>query len=169
MGEIKFLNFEEPEFAVKSLYDDEFFSNSDSLSRNSTLNFIIEAAVQLSNRISEQKRQYKKRFLVISGKNMRSIAIEKIAYFLSDGRYSKIVTHNGEQYLLEQSLASLMKKLDPNLFYRANRQIIVSYQSIKKISIWSKSRVKLDLLPANENDVIVSIDSSGEFKKWLDR
>ena len=55
------------------------------------------------------------------------------------------------------------------MFYRVNRQTIVSYQAIQKIALWSKSRVKLELSPALENDVIVSVDNSGGFKKWLNR
>lgn len=169
MKAINTLNPAELVFVNSSLFDVEFSSDGNTITKDRVLNYIIEAAIHLSHKLHGQKPQYQKRFLVTSGQNIRSIAIEKVAYFLSEGRYSKIVTHTKEQYLLDQSLESLTQKLDPTIFYRVNRQTIVSYQSIQKISVWSKSRVKLDLLPAHENDVIVSIDNSGEFKKWLNR
>jgi len=117
----------------------------------------------------ERKNEYQERFMVVNGQKIKSIPIEQIAYFLSEGRYVKLVTKNNEKYLLDQSLESLESKVNPNLFYRVNRQVLVGFHSILQMIVWSKSRVKLDLHPTAEFDVIVSIDKSGEFKKWLNR
>jgi two-component system, LytTR family, response regulator LytT len=163
------LNLAELEFVKTNVLGHEFSSDQKSISKEKLLHLITEAAILLSNKLNDLKPHYQKRFLVTSGQNIKSIAIEKVAYFLSDGRYSKMVTHNKEQYLLDQSLESLTQKLDPTLFYRVNRQTIVSYQSIQNMIVWSKSRIKLDLSPAHKNDVIVSIDNSGAFKKWLNK
>ncbi|MFC4723570.1 LytR/AlgR family response regulator transcription factor [Geojedonia litorea] len=116
-----------------------------------------------------QKTNYQERFMVVSGQKIKSILIDQVAYFLSEGRYVKLITKSNERYLLDQSLESLENKLDPNIFYRINRQVIVSFHSIQQMIIWSKSRVKLELNPSAGFDIIVSIDKSGEFKKWLNR
>lgn len=144
----------------------------------------LEAAIQkLQSRISntvafdfqkfmetfQQKANYQERFMVVSGQKIKSILIDQVAYFLSEGRYVKLITKTNERYLLDQSLESLENKLDPNLFYRINRQAIVNFHSIQQMIIWSKSRVKLELHPSAGIDIIVSIDKSGEFKKWLNR
>ncbi|RIA08886.1 LytTR family two component transcriptional regulator [Flavobacteriaceae bacterium MAR_2010_72] len=144
----------------------------------------LEAAItKLQSRISEsvpfdfqklmetlqQKENYQERFMVVSGQKIKSILVDQVAYFLSEGRYVKLVTKTNERYLLDQSLENLDNKLDPDLFYRINRQIIVNFYSINQMIIWSKSRVKLELNPPAGFDVIVSIDKSGEFKKWLNR
>lgn len=117
----------------------------------------------------QQKKNYQERFMVISGQKIKSILTKDIAYFLSEGRYAKIVTHSNEKYLIDVSLESIYAKIDPNLFFRVNRQAIVNFKSIQQMIIWSKSRVKLELKPQPEEDIIVSIDKSGEFKKWLNR
>ncbi|TVZ57648.1 LytTR family two component transcriptional regulator [Flavobacteriaceae bacterium MAR_2010_105] len=144
----------------------------------------LEAAItKLQSRISEsvpfdfqklmetlqQKENYQERFMVVSGQKIKSILVDQVAYFLSEGRYVKLVTKSNERYLLDQSLENLDNKLDPDLFYRINRQIIVNFYSINQMIFWSKSRVKLELNPPPGFDVIVSIDKSGEFKKWLNR
>lgn len=162
------LNPADLELVRAGLYGADFSANGN-VNQDKVLNYIVEVALILADKIKGPKKQYQKRFLVSSGQYIRSISIEQVAYFVSDGRYSKIVTRSKEQYLLDQSLESLMQKVDPNLFYRVNRQMIVSYQSIQKIAVWSKSRVKLELSPAAEQEVIVSIDNSGGFKKWLNR
>lgn len=112
---------------------------------------------------------YQKRFLVTSGQKIKSIPTEQVAYFMTEGRYSKLVTKSNEKYLIDQSLEHLEQKIDPNLFYRVNRQALVSFNAIDQMIVWSKSRVKLALQPACESDIIVSIDKSSEFKRWLNR
>ncbi len=115
------------------------------------------------------KPSFQERFMVVSGQKIKSISIDQVAYFLSEGRYVKLVTKNNEKYLLDQSLESIEHKVDPNHFFRINRQVIVGFDSIQQMIVWSKSRVKLELKPATDFDVVVSIDNSGEFKRWLNR
>ncbi|WP_298142499.1 LytTR family DNA-binding domain-containing protein [Flavobacterium sp.] len=117
----------------------------------------------------QQQKSYQERFMVVSGQKIKSILTQDIAYFLSEGRYAKLVTHTNEKYLIDQSLENIFSKIDPNLFFRVNRQAIVGFKSIQQMIIWSKSRVKLELKPTPEEDIIVSIDKSGDFKKWLNR
>lgn len=115
----------------------------------------------------QHKPAYQERFMVVSGQKIKSILIEQVAYFVSDGRYVKLVTKDNKKYLLDQSLESLEIKLNPADFYRINRKLIVCFDSIQQMIVWSKSRVKLELNPPTEEEVVVSIDKSGEFKKWL--
>jgi two-component system, LytTR family, response regulator LytT len=117
----------------------------------------------------QQKQHYQERFMVVSGQKIKSILIDQVAYFVSDGRYVKLVTNNNEKYLLDQSLESLTAKLNPDDFYRINRKVIVRFDAIKQMVVWSKSRVKLELTPPSDEETVVSIDKSGEFKKWLNR
>jgi two-component system response regulator LytT len=115
------------------------------------------------------KPQYQERFMVVSGQKIKSILIAQVAYFMSEGRYVKLVTKTNEKYLLDMSLESLIHKLDPHLFFRINRQFIIGFDSIQQMIVWSKSRIKLELKPVAETDVVVSIDNSGDFKRWLNR
>jgi DNA-binding LytR/AlgR family response regulator len=116
-----------------------------------------------------KKPDFRERFMVASGQRIKSIAITDVAYFVSEGRYVKLVTKTGENYLLDQSLESVENSTDPNRFFRVNRQMLVGFDAIRQMVAWSKSRVKLDLMPPAEFDVVVSIDNSGEFKLWLNK
>ncbi len=115
------------------------------------------------------KPAYRERFMVTSGQKIKSLAIADVAYFLSEGRYVKLVAKSGESYLLDQSLESVQQETDPARFFRVNRQVLAGYDAIRHMVAWSKSRVKLELHPPTDFDVIVSIDNSGDFKKWLNR
>lgn len=117
----------------------------------------------------QNKPEYQERFMVVSGQKIKSILIGQVAYFVTEGRYVKLVTRTNEKYLIDGSLESLMYKVDPHLFFRINRQFIISFDAIEQMVVWSKSRIKLELQPPAETQVIVSIDSSGNFKRWLNR
>ena len=62
----------------------------------------------------------------------------------------------------------IMEQLDPNVFFRANRQFIISKSSIKEIILYFNSRLLLKMhIPANE-EVIISKEKVSLFKKWFE-
>ena len=58
--------------------------------------------------------------------------------------------------------------LDPKDFFRANRQLIVQLEAIKKISTWFNSRLRLELEAARDINLVVSRERVAAFKTWLD-
>jgi DNA-binding LytR/AlgR family response regulator len=124
---------------------------------------------KLLDYMQQAKPEYKKRFLVSTGSKIRTVSIEEVAYFFAEGRYVTLFTFAGQKFLIDQTMESLYDSLDPEHFFRINRQFIVSIKSINQMYAWSKSRLKLILDPAAPEDVIVSIDRSSDFKKWLNR
>jgi DNA-binding LytR/AlgR family response regulator len=53
------------------------------------------------------------------------------------------------------------------VFYRANRQCIVSIQGIEEMQSHSRSRLKILLKPRAPHEVIVSTEKAPAFKDWL--
>jgi len=114
-----------------------------------------------------RKNEYQKRFVVRFGQTIKAISVENIAYFFTKtgGIYFK--TFEDRTYPIDISLDKLEPMIDPLLFFRINRQFIVNFNSIMEMYSYSKSRVKMELNPPSEFDVIASTDRSGSFKKWL--
>ena len=112
---------------------------------------------------------HQERFLVVSGKKIKSIPVRKVAYFVADGRYIKMVTKSNERYLLDYSLESVGKRINPEQFFRVNRQYLIGFESITDMTVWSRGRIKIELDPAFGTEVITSIQNTAAFKKWLDR
>jgi DNA-binding LytR/AlgR family response regulator len=69
----------------------------------------------------------------------------------------------------EYSLNKLEELVDPDVFFRINRRLLVSFQSISKISTLSKSRIELELNPRFEEEVLVSFNKTPSFRQGLDR
>lgn len=127
--------------------------------------------IDVGNRLDslEQKKGFQERFLAVSGKKMKSIPVSQVAYFMTQGRYTQLVTKTNEKFLLDHSLENIINRVDPKLFFRINRQMIVGFDAIVHMIAWSRSRIKIELSPPAEIEVISSIDNTSEFRKWLDR
>lgn len=126
----------------------------------------------LSNKIDVIHREinpYQKRFLVQSGSVLKSITEENISYFHVQGRHLLITDKDGSQYLFDQTLEAIESRLDPSLFFRINRQYIVSYNFIDKMLQFTRGRLKVVMEPAYKDEMIVSIDRAVDFKTWLNR
>ncbi|MFT3794649.1 LytR/AlgR family response regulator transcription factor [Flavobacterium sp.] len=117
----------------------------------------------------QQKKGFQERFLAVSGKKMKSIPVQQVAYFMTQGRYTQLVTKTNEKYLIDHSLENIINRVDPKLFFRINRQMIVGFDAIVHMIAWSRSRIKIELSPPAEVEVVSSIDNTAEFRKWLDR
>ena len=133
-----------------------------------------EAAAALSGNASggtAPESPYQERFLVQMGARMRSVTIAEIAYFMADGKYLHLVTHDGKDYLLDRTLSDVGERLPPRLFFRINRRFIISFEAIREMVRYSGSRIKVLLSPppADGEEALVSTDRVQDFRQWLNR
>ena len=114
---------------------------------------------------------YQERFLVHMGARMKSVTTAEIAYFMADGKYLHLVTHDGKDYIVDRTLTDVGEKLPPNLFFRINRRFIVSFDAIREMIRYSGSRIKILLSPplTEGEEAFVSTDRVQDFRQWLNR
>ncbi len=110
----------------------------------------------------------KKRFLVKMGDNYLPISSDDIAYLISDGGLTFATLFNKERHIVNYSIVELAKQMDTSVFFQINRKMIVNVNSVKKLSSWFNSRLKLVLVPPIEEDAVVSRERTSSFKEWLD-
>lgn len=113
--------------------------------------------------------EYKSRFMVRVGQKIIAISIDRIAYFFSENKLTYIISKDGKRLPMDQPLDELVSVLDPRVFFRANRQFIITFDSIAEIHPYFKGRIKLDLNPRSEEEVIISAERTPEFKRWIDQ
>ena len=89
-------------------------------------------------------------------------------FYLADNTLI-IKTFLGKEHIINLSLDELMKQLDNQIFYRANRQYIVNVNAIKTIFIYGKNQLRLLTQPESPEDIIISKNKVAEFKSWLDQ
>ncbi len=116
---------------------------------------------------SGEQSKYKKRFAVKYGEHLKTISIDEAAYFYTEDKINFITTKENRRYTIDNNLDALETMLDPNIFFRINRQYIISIQAIAEMFSYSKSRVLIKLNPPAKHETIVSTERSGDFKLWL--
>ena len=107
------------------------------------------------------------RIIVKYGQNIRAISPEDIAFFYTENKIVYLITFSKDKYVADQNLEQLQAMLDEDRFFRINRQYIVNIQAIDRMVALSKSRVKLYLDPPSEHEMVVSVERSPHFKKWI--
>lgn len=130
--------------------------------------FSIDFDMLLAN-LHGRSPEHKKRFLIQIGAKIKKIELSEIAYFFVLDKAVYLRTFQGNSYPVEYTLDKLESLVSPEKFFRINRKYMVSIDSISNMVAYSRSRVKLELIPKvdEEFDTIVSIDRSADFKKWL--
>ncbi|OJJ14902.1 hypothetical protein BKI52_40825 [marine bacterium AO1-C] len=120
---------------------------------------------------SQQKTQtnYQQRFMVNVGERIKSIPTDHVAYFQADQRYVILVSQQREQFIVDYTMDTLEGLLDPQDFFRINRQFIVHFSAIQQMQKHTRGRVKLGLVPTPKKAPVVSIERAHAFKDWLNR
>ncbi|MGB0524979.1 MAG: LytR/AlgR family response regulator transcription factor [Flammeovirgaceae bacterium] len=125
------------------------------------------AALQQALGMIQQKNPYKERFMVKLGDHIRSIPTHKISFFYAEGRNVFLITDLQRKFIIDYKLEDLEGFLDPKAFYRVNRSFIVNIQGIKEVLVYSKSRLKVELLQEAPKEIIVSREKVSDFKDWF--
>lgn len=112
-------------------------------------------------------KTYQNRFMVRYGQKIKVINTDDIAYFYTLQGNNFFKTFDGMEYPSDYSLDKLEGMLDPEKYYRINRQIIIHINAIGEMYAYSKSRVRIELVPPCDFETIASTERSGSFKKWL--
>lgn len=123
----------------------------------------------LLNEINLSKPKYKNRFLIKQGDKMLSIRSEDIVCFQSKHGVVHIATKNGRTYLSDFTLDELGNQIDPNAFFRANRQFIISADFISTVHKHFKGKLLVDVLHFSDEQILVSSEKATAFKQWLDQ
>lgn len=122
---------------------------------------------KMINRVS-QKEEKKSRFMVKSGQVIKTIPSEDVAYFLAEEGVVLLVTFEGKRFVVNYTLDELDKQVDNNMFFRANRQLIVNIIAVKEVNPYFKGRLHLSVEPRIKEDQIISSSKASAFKEWLD-
>lgn len=124
---------------------------------------------QIIQAIREQKQPFKQRFLVKTAGRLTFVPTNEVAYFFSDDGNTFLTTNGRDRFLIENTLEEIEGMLDPSVFFRISRKMIMSLHSIKRIEPHLNNRYVLEVHPEFEEEVVVSRQRSAEFRQWLDR
>lgn len=111
--------------------------------------------------------QYRERFLVKQGQKMLSIPIEDIAFFSAKNTLNFIHTKSKQKFVIDYTLDEIEEMVQPNDFFRANRQFILSHDIIKEIHTWFNGKLKIEINIPLDEEIVISREKASMFKEWM--
>lgn len=116
-----------------------------------------------------QKPVFRMRFLVTYRDGYKSVDVSDIDFIYSEFKTSNLFLKSGVIISIPQTMEELEQELDPNIFFRANRQFFIRAESIKSIANYFNAKLKIQLKLDPERELIISREKTPFFKQWMDR
>lgn len=127
------------------------------------------AIAKVLSALQKQEKVYKSYFLIPHKDKLMPLATKDIACFYIDNKMTKVITYDKQEYFMDNPLDVIMDQLNPEQFFRANRQYIVSHKSIKDISFWFGNKLDISIGVPVPEKIVISKARVAEFKTWYTR
>ena len=133
------------------------------------LGFSFELVMDLLHQgKKEEQPQFRQRWIVHLNDRIVPIKTEQIAYFVSENKSNYLVADDGNKYLIDATIESIEKELDPTGFFRINRGSIVALSAIDSAKK-KAGRYVVEVHPALGLNMVVARSRVDAFLAWLAR
>ena len=113
------------------------------------------------------KPNYSDKILIPYKDRLLPVSLSEIACFYTADKNTFVFLKNGMKYPYGKTLDQIYSTLNPHDFFRANKQFIVSRNSVSNITIWFDSRLLVSLEVDTPERIYVSKNRASEFKAWM--
>lgn len=113
--------------------------------------------------------RYRERFLLPNRDGYISVQVKNISHIALKERTTLIFLNDGASMNISYSLDELESQLNPDIFFRANRQYLLHIDSIRNVSNYFNSRLKIHMKKYPDTEIIVSRERASALKEWLDK
>jgi DNA-binding LytR/AlgR family response regulator len=116
---------------------------------------------------NDAKHQYKKTILIHHQEKIIPVKTETIAYFHYE--LGNVYLHISEEkkYIINQTLDEIENTVNPQVFFRANRQFIINRTAILTIENYFTRRLLVKLSLPTVEDILISKTKSPLLLKWI--
>jgi two-component system LytT family response regulator len=132
----------------------------------STENVLTDQLKTLMSGWNQPHKKYKERFLTLHRNTLVPVVQQDIAFFHKE-ELIHLHTMSNEKLICEhQTLDEIETLLNPEIFFRVNRQFIIHIQSVGRIKTTHKG-LTIQLKPPFNNEMDISREKAAAFKKWI--
>lgn len=157
------------DYLLKPISKKSLEKSLDKLKNFSSNTNTSDVIAQLMKSIQQAGKKHKKSFLVPFKDKLIPVSSDDIAYVYSQNKKAVINCFSNREYTMDTSLDDFLKQLDPDLFFRANRQFIISHKAVTDLSMWFDGKLAVNLSIGTPERIIVSRARASEFKQWYMR
>lgn len=155
------------DYLMKPIDEEELINALNKFKERQTTNNSLDEEV-LNHLITENReKSFKNQFVIKVGHQYKRVAVEDISFFSAQGNTVYLVTKANRKLIVDDSLEKLEMQLNPQVFFRINRHLLVKSESITAIHKYFNSRLKLEVHPKPEQDALVTRSRVNDFLQWL--
>lgn len=160
------------DYLLKPIDENRLNSSLEKFHRMKSLFGKIDSSETDKNRLETLLKQftsnYKKSILVhFQGKTI-PLKMMDVAYFQYELGNVYVITFENKKYTINQTLDELETTLNPEDFFRANRQFIINREAIANLENYFSRRMVLKLKVPTSEAIIVSKTKSPLILRWLE-
>jgi two-component system response regulator LytT len=121
----------------------------------------------LETLLKQLRQPYKSTILVHLREKIIPVPTRDIAYFYMEHSVVEVCTLQQQKYFITGSMDEMEKTMDPELFFRANRQFLVGRAAIANAERSFSRKLAVRLIVPTEEPIVVSKAKASEFLHWL--
>lgn len=120
-------------------------------------------------RVLSEKKQYKSAILIQIKESFIPLAIENVALFLLNNEITYAYTSDNQKHNVLKTVSEIENEVDPNQFFRINRQMLLNRRAIKEIQPYFHRKVIIKTSLNLTEQIIVSRLKVSDFMKWVEQ
>lgn len=118
--------------------------------------------------LPQETRIYKERFTAHSGKSFVVFDQSNIACFLKDNLIY-IVSNDNQRFVTDfQTMDEIEELINPNIFFRANRQLIIRSDAVNTFRAGDYGKLMVNLKTPINMTIDISREKAQAFKDWIE-
>lgn len=141
-----------------------------SIAKYKSLELNTKSAIDLNklfHTLIPVSKKYKSSLLIRKKDSIFPIKVQDIAYLAIEHGVVKAFDVNGTIHIIDDNLDTLESQLDPNAFFRANRQFIIQKSCVESLKIYFNGKLVVITKPTHHEKIVVSRAKATLIKEWL--
>jgi DNA-binding LytR/AlgR family response regulator len=126
---------------------------------------------QLAHAITKSLPQYRQRIVINKADGYMQVPVDEVAYFSVEEKVTLATTFKQKEHIIDRTLEKLEEELNPQKFFRVNRQFIVNIDAINRIEYYfgSKLILKVNAPLKPSTKIVISRTKAPLVKMWLNQ
>ncbi|MFI2743476.1 LytR/AlgR family response regulator transcription factor [Zhouia sp. PK063] len=135
------------------------------------MSIFAENKVSIKDIVKEIKvheHSFRNNFLIHYGEKMIPLEVQDIASFYTESGVTYVMTFQSKKFKIQYTLEQLEDILNPKMFFRANRQFIISFHTITAVEPYFSRKLFVHTKIKLPEKVLVSKQKSQVFLRWME-
>lgn len=110
----------------------------------------------------------KKSFLVFKNNKYTTIQTDQIAFIYIHNDSATIMTFQGQEYAIAQSMDQVQALLSAKQFFRLNRQYLINFTAVKEVEHYFARKLFVKLVVPSPDKLLIGKEKTSVFLSWLE-